>query len=63
MPTPAHWVEFAALTVVNQELMEAYPEAERLRTAPLEVGGSICQVHRAQADAPLRLMPLRGLSH
>lgn len=61
--TPAQWAEFTALTVVNQELEAAYPEAERLWTAPLADDASMHQVRRAQADAPLRPMPLVVLSH
>ena len=33
--TTAQWAEFEALTVTNQELLDAYPEAERWYTAPL----------------------------
>ena len=61
--TPAQWKEFEALTVVNRELQEAYPEAERLWTAPLEDDASTGQVRRARRDAPLRPMPLVVLSH
>jgi pimeloyl-ACP methyl ester carboxylesterase len=60
--TPAQWSEFEALTVVNQELQEAYPEAERLWTAPLEDDPSTGQVRQARKDAPLRPMPLVVLS-
>ena len=33
--TPAQWAEFEALTVINQKLLDAYPETERWFTAPL----------------------------
>ena len=33
--TPVQWAEFEALTVTNQTLLDAYPEAERWYTAPL----------------------------
>ena len=61
--TPAQWTEFEALTVTNQELREAYPEAERLWTAPLADDPSTGQVRQAQLNAPLRPMPLVVLSH
>jgi pimeloyl-ACP methyl ester carboxylesterase len=61
--TPAQWTEFEALTVTNQELQEAYPEAERLWTAPLAADPSTRQVRQAQVDAPVRPMPLAVLSH
>ncbi len=61
--TPAQWDEFEALTVTNQELHEAYPEAERLWTAPLVDDASTRQVRRAQVDAPLHPMPLVVVSH
>ena len=60
---PALWAEFEALTVVNRELQAAYPDAERLWTAPLVDDASTVQVRRARADAPLRPMPLVVLSH
>lgn len=61
--TPAQWAEFEALTVVNRELQEAYPAAERLWTAPLADDASTRQVRQAQIDIPLRPMPLVVLSH
>ena len=60
---PAQWDEFEALTVTNRDLLEAYPEAERLWTAPLEDDASTGQVREARADAPLRPMPLVVLFH
>ena len=61
--TPAQWAAFEALTVNNPELFDAYPDAERLWTAPLTMNASTRQVRRAQADSPLRPMPLAVLSH
>jgi len=61
--TPAQWDEFEALTVTNRELQEAYPEAERLWTAPLGDDDSVSQVRQAQMETPLRSMPLVILSH
>src|SRR5215208_7212850 len=61
--TPAQWDEFEALTVTNRELQEAYPEAERLWTAPLADDASTGQVRQARVEAPLRPMPLVVLSH
>jgi pimeloyl-ACP methyl ester carboxylesterase len=61
--TPAQWAEFEALTVTNQELLDAYPEAERWYTAPLADDATTGQVRRARADAPLRPMPLFVLAH
>ena len=61
--TPAQWAEFEALTVTNRELWEAYPEAERLSTAPLADDASTSQVRRARVDAPMRPMPLVVLAH
>ena len=56
--TPAQWDKFEGLTVTNQELQEAYPEAERLWTAPLADDTSTLQVRQAKLDSPLRPMPL-----
>jgi pimeloyl-ACP methyl ester carboxylesterase len=61
--TPVQWAEFTALTVVNQELQDAYPEAERLWSASLEDDPSTIQVRQAQRDSPMRPMPLEVLSH
>jgi len=61
--TPAQWAQFEALTVKNQELLDAYPEAEQWWTAPLEDDPSTGQVRKARAGAPLRPMPLVVLAH
>ena len=61
--TPAQWAEFETLTVTNRELQDAYPEAERLWTAPLLDDATTRQVRQARADAPLRPMPLLVLAH
>ena len=58
---PAQWAEFEAASV-NQELLDAYPEAERLGIAPLEDDPSTRQVRQAQRDTPLRPIPLIVLS-
>lgn len=60
---PAQWAEFEALTVTNQELLDAYPEAERWYTAPLADDATTGQVRQARANAPLRPMPLVVLAH
>jgi pimeloyl-ACP methyl ester carboxylesterase len=60
---PAQWSEFEALTVTNQELLDAYPEAERWYTAPLADDATTGQVRQARANAPLRPMPLVVLAH
>ena len=60
---PARWAQFETLTVTNVELQEAYPEAERMWTAPLGNDPSTTQVRQARKDAPLRPMPLVVLSH
>jgi pimeloyl-ACP methyl ester carboxylesterase len=56
--TPEQWAEFEAITVTNQELLDAYPEAERIWTAPLADDATSGQVRRARQEAPLRPMPL-----
>jgi len=61
--TPDRWAEFEALTVTNQELLDAYPEAERWYTAPLRDDATTGQVRQARKDAPLRPMPLIVLAH
>jgi pimeloyl-ACP methyl ester carboxylesterase len=61
--TPEQWAEFEASTLENRELLEAYPEAERLWTAPLEDTPGVTQVRQARAAAPLRPMPLVVLAH
>jgi pimeloyl-ACP methyl ester carboxylesterase len=64
--TPEQWEALEALTVTNQELLDAYPEAERIWTAPLADDATTGQVRRARQDAPLHPMPLvvlkRGIS-
>jgi pimeloyl-ACP methyl ester carboxylesterase len=61
--TPAQWAEFEALTVTNQEMLDAYPEAERWYTAPLADDATTGQVRRAVREAPLHPMPLVVLAH
>ena len=61
--TPAQWSEFEALTVTNQKLLDAYPEAERWYTAPLADDATTARVRQARANAPLRPMPLVVLAH
>ena len=61
--TPAQWAEFEALTVTNQKLLDAYPEAERWYTAPLAEDATTGQVRESRANAPLRPMPLVVLAH
>jgi pimeloyl-ACP methyl ester carboxylesterase len=56
--TPAQWAEFEALTVINQKLLDAYPETERWFTAPLADDATTGQVRQSRANAPLRPMPL-----
>ena len=60
---PDQWAEFEALTVTNQDLLDAYPEAERWYTAPLADDATTGQVRQARKDAPLRPMPLIVLAH
>lgn len=60
---PAQWNTFEALTVKNQELLDAYPEAEQWWTAPLESDASIRQVREARARTPMRPIPLFVLVH
>ncbi len=60
---PDQWTEFEALTVTNQELIDAYPDAERWYTAPLADDATTGQVRQARKDAPLRPMPLFVLAH
>jgi hypothetical protein len=47
----------------KQVLLEAYPEAERLWTAPMGEAATTDQVRQAQRESPLRPMPLVVLSH
>ena len=61
--TRAQWAEFEALTVTNQKLLDAYPEAERWYTAPLADDATTGQVRRSRANAPMRPMPLVVLAH
>ena len=61
--TPEQWAVSEALTVENQDLLEAYPEAERWFTAPLADDATTGQVRRAMKDAPLHPMPLIVLHH
>ena len=44
--TPAQWAEFEALTVTNQQMLDAYPEAERWYTAPLADDATTGQVRQ-----------------
>ncbi|MET0475147.1 MAG: alpha/beta hydrolase [Mycobacterium sp.] len=61
--TPAQYATFEAGTVDDGELLAAYPEAERLFTAPLADTPSVTEVRQARADAPLRPMPMVVLAH
>lgn len=61
--TPEAWKQFEALSVENPELMAAYPEAERLLTAPLVDNPNSTLMREAKAASPLRPMPLVVLSH
>ena len=61
--SPAQWAEFEALTVTNQKMLDAYPEAERWYTAPLADDATTGQVRQSRANAPLRPMPLVVLAH
>jgi pimeloyl-ACP methyl ester carboxylesterase len=60
---PDEWAEFEAITVTNQDLIDAYPDAERWYTAPLADDATTGQVRQARKDAPLRPMPLFVLAH
>jgi pimeloyl-ACP methyl ester carboxylesterase len=61
--TPEQWEMLEAVTVTNQELLDAYPEAERIWTAPLADNATSGQVRQARQDAPLHPMPLVVLAH
>jgi pimeloyl-ACP methyl ester carboxylesterase len=61
--TPEQWAKFEAGTISNPELEAVYPDAERLWTAPLADTPTTEQARRAQAESPLRPMPLVVLSH
>lgn len=60
---PDQWAEFEALTVTNQELLDAYPAAEEWYTAPLRDDATTGQVRQARKDAPLHPMPLIVVAH
>src|ERR671913_1066875 len=61
--TPEQWEVFEAFTVTNQDLLDAYPEAERWHTAPLADEATSAQVRQARKEAPLHPMPLVVLMH
>ena len=61
--TPEQWEVFEAITVTNQDLLDAYPEAERWHTAPLADEATSAQVRQARKEAPLHPMPLVVLMH
>jgi pimeloyl-ACP methyl ester carboxylesterase len=61
--TPEQWPVFEDITVNNQDLLDAYPEAERMWTAPLADDATSGQVRQARKEAPLRPMPLVVLMH
>jgi pimeloyl-ACP methyl ester carboxylesterase len=61
--TPAQYAKFEEGTVDNGELLAAYPEAERLFTAPLADTASVSEVRQARKDAPLPPMPMVVLAH
>ena len=61
--TPAQYRAFEASTLDNAELLAAYPEAERLWTAPLADTPSVSQVREARQDRPIRPMPVVVLAH
>ncbi len=60
---PDQWAEFEALTVTNQDLLDAYPDAERWFTAPLADDATTGQVRQARKEVSLRPMPLVVLAH
>lgn len=57
------WKTFEALTVKNQELLDAYPESEQWWTAPLADDASTRQVREARARTRMRPIPLFVLVH
>lgn len=61
--TPAQYAKFEASQEDNSELLAAYPEAERLFTAPLADTASVNQVRQERRDAPIPPMPLVVLAH
>jgi pimeloyl-ACP methyl ester carboxylesterase len=61
---PAVWAEFDALNAgVNEELLAAYPDYERLLRAPLLEDPNFSILRDAQQTSPLQPMPLVVLSH
>jgi pimeloyl-ACP methyl ester carboxylesterase len=60
---PDQWKTFEALTVRNQELLDAYPESEQWWTAPLVDDASTRQVREAGARTRMRPIPLFVLVH
>jgi pimeloyl-ACP methyl ester carboxylesterase len=60
---PDQWAEFQALTATKQDLLDAYPEAERFFTGPFRDDAIAGQVRQARKDAPLHPMPLVVLAH
>jgi pimeloyl-ACP methyl ester carboxylesterase len=61
--TPDQWQVFEAQTVTNQDLLDAYPEAERMWTAPLADDATSGQVRQARKEEQLHPMPLVVLMH
>jgi len=61
--SPADWEVFEIQTIENPELAAAYPEYERYWRKPLIDDPNMAQMREAQADSPLRPMPLAVLSH
>jgi pimeloyl-ACP methyl ester carboxylesterase len=61
--TPAQYASFEASNLDSTELVAAYPDAERLFTAPLADTPSVEQVRKARQDGPLRPMPMVVLAH
>jgi pimeloyl-ACP methyl ester carboxylesterase len=61
--TREQYAAFEADTLDDDELLAAYPEAERLFTAPLADNPSVDQVRQARAEAPLRAMPMVVVAH
>jgi pimeloyl-ACP methyl ester carboxylesterase len=61
--TPEEWAKFEAATISNPELEAVYPGAERLWTAPMADTPTTEQVRQAQAESPLRPIPLVVLAH
>lgn len=61
--TPDQWATFTDQTVRNEELLAAYPEAERNWTAPLEDDPTMQQVRAARVSAPMQPLPLSVFKH